>query len=251
MKRIDIFCASQASTDICMSMDQPSSSSLPPIIPLAGRAIDRHNPIIRDQKRTPRALTLAPCTSQSPPINPQPYHLLHKTKKEPPAAAINKTDNDQTKSKNPRKPIDRKDKKGSSTAAGDGIAHKKDSSSSSVGKEGGIIRKGGAKRGDFITPLGSSRYLLSEKDFLDGLSDPKELNGQSAQANSKRQDSISKPSSTSNSERPSNQVRFTFIRDLLLVQDENIKILYEKIMIRIKIGTAGSSFESVTALQRL
>ncbi|KAF2288741.1 hypothetical protein GH714_012133 [Hevea brasiliensis] len=206
-------------------MNQPSSSSsssLPPIIPLGGRAIDRHNPIIRDQKRTPRALTLAPCTSQSPPINPQPYHLLHKTENDPAEAASKKTKNDQAKNKSSRKLKERKDKKSSSKAAGDDVAHKKDSSSSSssssthVGnKEDDIVRKSSAKRGDFIIPPESSRYLLSEKDFLDGLSDydpvlalvPTEPNmPSSAQANSKQQESISKPSSNSNSERPSNQV---------------------------------------------
>ncbi|KAJ9186208.1 hypothetical protein P3X46_005737 [Hevea brasiliensis] len=219
MKRIDIFCASQASTTICMSMDQPSSSStssssLPPTIQLGGRAIDRHNPIIRDQRRTPRSLSLAPCTSQSPPINPQPYHLLRKTKKDlakVPAAATNKTNNDQTKTKSSRKPNERKDKKSSSKAAGDDIAEKyssSPSSSTSVVKED-VFRKSWAKRSDFITPPGSSRYLLSEKDFLDGLYDydpvlalvPAEPN------NSKQQESTSsKASSTSNSEGPSNQV---------------------------------------------
>ncbi|KAJ6382526.1 hypothetical protein OIU77_031051 [Salix suchowensis] len=78
MKKIDVFCASQASTAICMSMEQPSSSTT---IQLGGRALDRYNPIIRDQKRIPRTLPLAPCTSQPPPISPVPYQLLHKSKK--------------------------------------------------------------------------------------------------------------------------------------------------------------------------
>ncbi|OAY41246.1 protein SODIUM POTASSIUM ROOT DEFECTIVE 2 [Manihot esculenta] len=222
MKRIDIFCASQASTAICMSMDQPSSSSssslssLPPTTPLGGRAIDRHNPIIRDQRRNPRSLSLAPCTSQQPPINPQPYHLLHNTKKNPAAAAAtNKINNDQTKRKSSRKPNERKDKRNSAKAAGDnnGEMHSSASSSSaiSVVKED-FVNKSWAKREDFITPPGSSRYLLSEKDFVDGLSDydpvlalvPAEPHN-----NSKPQESesnSSKAHSTSNSERPSNQV---------------------------------------------
>ncbi|XP_039021618.1 protein SODIUM POTASSIUM ROOT DEFECTIVE 1-like [Hibiscus syriacus] len=50
---MDIFCASQASTSIYLSMDESasSSSSSASTIQLGGRAIDRHNPIIRDAKR--------------------------------------------------------------------------------------------------------------------------------------------------------------------------------------------------------
>ncbi|KAJ9694565.1 hypothetical protein PVL29_010176 [Vitis rotundifolia] len=50
MKGIDIFCASQASTAICVSMEPGSSSSS--AIDQGGRAIDRHNPIIRDARRS-------------------------------------------------------------------------------------------------------------------------------------------------------------------------------------------------------
>ncbi|KAF2306118.1 hypothetical protein GH714_012799 [Hevea brasiliensis] len=175
-----------------MSMDQPSSSStssssLPPTIQLGGRAIDRHNPIIRDQRRTPRSLSLAPCTSQSPPINPQPYHLLRKTKKDlakVPAAATNKTNNDQTKTKALESQTSEKTRKA-------------------------LLRQlSWAKRSDFITPPGSSRYLLSEKDFLDGLYyDPVLALVPAEPNNSKQQESTSsKASSTSNSEGPSNQV---------------------------------------------
>ncbi|KAK6645759.1 hypothetical protein PHAVU_L001641 [Phaseolus vulgaris] len=50
MKRMDIFCASQASTAICLSMDQASCSSSSNTILLGGRVIDRHNPIIMTQE---------------------------------------------------------------------------------------------------------------------------------------------------------------------------------------------------------
>ncbi|KAJ6425557.1 hypothetical protein OIU84_026182 [Salix udensis] len=53
MKKIDMFCASQASTAICMSMDRPSSSST---VQLGGPSIDRRDPISRHQKRIPGIL---------------------------------------------------------------------------------------------------------------------------------------------------------------------------------------------------
>ncbi|KAF5204642.1 Sodium potassium root defective [Thalictrum thalictroides] len=46
MKGVDIFCASQASTAICMSMDQRS------IVGQNSRAIDRHNPHLREVRRS-------------------------------------------------------------------------------------------------------------------------------------------------------------------------------------------------------
>lgn len=87
MKRMDIFCASQASTAICLGMDQASSSSSSSSSAvLGGKAIDRHNPIIRDSKRFTRtALPISPCISQPAPVEPQPcqiqYHQVPKTKK--------------------------------------------------------------------------------------------------------------------------------------------------------------------------
>ncbi|EEF28330.1 protein SODIUM POTASSIUM ROOT DEFECTIVE 2 [Ricinus communis] len=210
MKRRDMFCASQASTAICMSMDQPSSSSLSSsTAQLGGRNIDRHNPIIRDQKRTPRALPLAPCTSQTPPINPQPYHLLRRSK-----TSNTSNVNDQSKKKSSRKQNDlvRKDKK-SSSKPDDG--NKKDRSAT-VAKEVVVQRKSWAQPGDFITPPGSSRYLLSDKDFIDGLSDydpilamvPAQSKRFLTQAASDQQESTSSKtfSMSNSSERPSNQV---------------------------------------------
>lgn len=147
MKGIDIFCASQASTAICLSMDieAASSSSSSSTIQLGGRAIDRHNPIIRDGRRS------APCSSQ-PPINPKPYHQLPKAKK---SSKIN----------------DQKRKSTSSqTKLSDYI--KTGSSSSTITLPRDVGRKSwGAKAADLVTPPGSSRYLLGDTAFLDGLSD--------------------------------------------------------------------------------
>lgn len=146
MKGIDISCASQASTAVCISLDQPSSSSSNQ---LGGRTIDRYNPIIRDLRRTPKTLSLTPCTSQPPPIDPQPYRLLQKSK------SYSNTTKDQ---KTFRKSNTKKDKKSNSDqkqSKADG--KKKDSSKKIWGKS----------VADFITPPGSSRYLLSEKDLID------------------------------------------------------------------------------------
>ncbi|KAJ4847277.1 hypothetical protein Tsubulata_028711 [Turnera subulata] len=229
MKRMDIFCASQASTAICMSMDQPSSSSSASSsnLLLGGRAIDRHNPIIRDPRRTPRALALAPCTSQPPPINPKPYHLLHNSKK---CAAKNKAKDDSKRSSS--KPIDKKHKKGFSKPS-DSIGKKsstesKDSGQKSWTKPSGdddkmssivakdIGRRSWGKPGDLITPPGSSRYLLSDAAFYDGLPDydpvmelvPSESKRTTHQASIEDDATASKPSSSSHSEleKPTNQV---------------------------------------------
>ncbi|KAK7339858.1 hypothetical protein VNO77_20544 [Canavalia gladiata] len=51
MTFMDIFCASQASTTISVSVDQASCSSSNPI-QLGSQTIDRHNPIINDSRRS-------------------------------------------------------------------------------------------------------------------------------------------------------------------------------------------------------
>ncbi|KAL2323330.1 hypothetical protein Fmac_027709 [Flemingia macrophylla] len=81
MKRMDIFCASQASTAICLSMDQASCSSSNTILLGGSRTIDRHNPIINDSRRNTSKSLTAPCSSSQSPINPMPYHELPKAKK--------------------------------------------------------------------------------------------------------------------------------------------------------------------------
>ncbi|KAI3474051.1 hypothetical protein Pfo_028839 [Paulownia fortunei] len=83
MKGIDIFCASQAATTICLSMEEASSSSpsFPSSTILLGSsspAIDRYNPIIRDSRRN--AKPLPPSTTSQPPVIPKP-HKNHRKKK--------------------------------------------------------------------------------------------------------------------------------------------------------------------------
>ncbi|KAL5546284.1 hypothetical protein UlMin_005971 [Ulmus minor] len=160
MKGIDIFCASQASTAICLSMDQASSSSSS-TIQLGGKAIDRHNPIIRDERRGGgRVLPTPPCSSSQPPINPKSYHQLQKTKR----SSTTKV-KDQSK-KSSSKQNDQKKK----TSSGDHIKTIS-SSSSKPSDDDDVGRKSSAKAVDLVTPPGSSRYLLNDTAFLDGLSD--------------------------------------------------------------------------------
>ncbi|XP_062117116.1 protein SODIUM POTASSIUM ROOT DEFECTIVE 3-like isoform X2 [Humulus lupulus] len=143
---IDIFCASQASTAICLSMDEASSSSS--TIQLGGKAIDRHNPIISDTRRGGggRVLPSVPC-SYHPPINPKSYHQLQKTKKSSSNASKTKsTANEQAK------------KSSHSSKQNDHQKRKSD-----------VARKSSAKAADLVTPPGSTRYLLSDAAFLDGL----------------------------------------------------------------------------------
>uniref|UniRef100_A0A6N2MQ15 HMA domain-containing protein n=1 Tax=Salix viminalis TaxID=40686 RepID=A0A6N2MQ15_SALVM len=206
MKKIDVFCASQASTAICMSMEQPSSSST---IQLGGRALDRYNPIIRDQKRIPRALPLAPCTSQPPPISPVPYQLLHKSKK---SSSKNKVSDQSgnkksssTKSKPKPKPSDQRSKKIQFKPT-DIDDDKKKSTATYLNAPKDIVGRSWARPGDFITPPGSTRYLLGDTAFFDDLTDYDPVLSQlipvessrNTQASSKDESAASKPSSSSN-----------------------------------------------------
>ncbi|KAK6942907.1 Heavy metal-associated domain, HMA, partial [Dillenia turbinata] len=162
MKRLDFSCASQASTAICLSMDpnQPSSSTPHH----GGRAIDRHNPIIRDGRRFINTTkSLAPCTSQTLPISPKPYHQLN---------------NNNNKKK--------KKKIGSGTSTSKSVKFGGVDHQNGVEKISQVYRRSfsspsdlvlrksrGNKFGDLISPPGSSRYLLGENNtgFIDVLSD--------------------------------------------------------------------------------
>ncbi|KAK4396276.1 protein SODIUM POTASSIUM ROOT defective [Sesamum angolense] len=149
MKGIDVLCASQAATAICLSMEQASSSSSSSSVTLgSGPAIDRYNPIITDSRRT--ATQLPPCTntSRQPPITPKPQRNHHKKKnKKTPL----KENSDQAKKS-------------------DVVAEKTtkiSSQTSAVGRKSWSC----TKPGDFISPHGSTRYLLSDKVVINGTSD--------------------------------------------------------------------------------
>ncbi|KAL4346667.1 hypothetical protein GQ457_17G010080 [Hibiscus cannabinus] len=196
MKKMDIFCASQASTAVCLGMDQVASSSS--AVRLGGKAIDRHNPIIQDARRFSRTLPSNPCTSQPSAINPLPYHQLKKNQKK----SSTKSSNDHAKNTSSSlssavsaKLNDSKKKKKSSLKPTDIKAEETSRKSFT------------AKANDFVTPPGSSRYLLgdiriSEYDPVWALV-PAETN--KTQAVKQDQSTVSKPSPcpSSPSQKPS------------------------------------------------
>ncbi|KAH1031648.1 hypothetical protein J1N35_043822 [Gossypium stocksii] len=125
---MNILCASQVTTSICLSMDE-AVSSCSSAVQLGGRAIDRHNPIIRDAKRFN--------------TNPSSYSQLRKN---------GNGSSRKSKSKD----------------------HKKKKSwamKSSLKLPTDIADSNGSKGIDFVTPPGSSRYLLGNSGFLDEISD--------------------------------------------------------------------------------
>ena len=166
MKGIDIFCASQASTAICLSMDQPSSSysssssSISNTAQFGGRAIDRHNPIITDPRRTPSRDLISPSSFSQSPIEPKPLHdHLQKTKKNSTSKPSGQ------KKKSAAKGHDQKKK----SAAGKLTEHITNNYSSKPIDS--ILRRSWARTpSDLITPPGSSRYLLIDTPSLDRVS---------------------------------------------------------------------------------
>ncbi|XP_073150743.1 protein SODIUM POTASSIUM ROOT DEFECTIVE 2-like isoform X2 [Henckelia pumila] len=150
MKKMDIFCASQVSTAICLSMEQKqsssSSSSPSPSSLLLGRALDRHNPIIRDSRRIPKSLP--PCNMSQPPVSPKP--IKKKNAKNPP-----KENHDQAEILNGLA-TKRADEKVSNDDGGNG--NSKAAAVLAPRKSWNCTRPG-----DFISPPGSTRYLLSDK----------------------------------------------------------------------------------------
>ncbi|XP_071723191.1 protein SODIUM POTASSIUM ROOT DEFECTIVE 1-like [Rutidosis leptorrhynchoides] len=163
MEKIDISCASEASTTICLSMDQPSPSSA---AHLGGRAIDRHNPIIKDGRRI-----YVPCTFQlQPPIDPKPHHLLDTDNKK--SSSLKRSDENKTKKK--------KNVQKLSIGHGEIDDYKEENSFKEI--------EFTSKKKCITPPAVSSRYLLSE-NIVDGLSENKEEDGDGS---SKIVESISK-----------------------------------------------------------
>ncbi|GFQ00926.1 heavy metal-associated isoprenylated plant protein 26 [Phtheirospermum japonicum] len=123
-----------------MNENSPSStpSSSAAAFLLGGAAIDRHNPIIRDPKRAPKSVP--PCTNYSqPPIIPKSQKTHHKKNNK----KTRFKENDDEKNKDCKN-----------------------------GFNGGAVKKSWkcTNPGDFISPPGSTRYLLREKVVLDALS---------------------------------------------------------------------------------
>ncbi|KAL3753857.1 hypothetical protein ACJRO7_001149 [Eucalyptus globulus] len=175
MRRIDISCASQASTAVCSSMENRAnpSSSLHSDRHLSDRAIDRHNPIIRDARRSVRSsLPITPPCSSShhPPIDPIPYRLLHQKAKpnslSPPKSSVddpnkNQSRTDETKNKSKKK------KRGVHSILTRSFSSKTETAST--------VRKSVSHKPELgdarTTPAGSTRYLLGGTGSVDGLPD--------------------------------------------------------------------------------
>ncbi|XP_023005201.1 protein SODIUM POTASSIUM ROOT DEFECTIVE 2-like [Cucurbita maxima] len=174
MEGTDIFCASQASTAICSSMEieevSSSSSSFPssPAIQLGGRALDRHNPIICDGRRNstaPNSLLTPPRDFTRPPFSPQPHHQLTKSKK------TSSKGNRRTKTKIPSVKQENEEREDCHTLPSTDTLKK----SSFIPTD--IVTRSFAKLNDLIAPpapppAGSSRYLLgsdSQSEFFDRL----------------------------------------------------------------------------------
>lgn len=172
MKGIDILCASQAATAICLSMEKEEGSSSSTFLPLGsnGRTIDRYNPIIRDPRRLGIGKTIPPPPSYSSSSS---------------ASSSSSNSNSNSKKTNITNELKKNIKKKNTTTA------KAEKSSSNVGRadfdfddydhEKGILTtrtnfkswRCSTKAGDFISPPGgSSRYLLSDQaKFLNVISD--------------------------------------------------------------------------------
>ncbi|CAK8543787.1 unnamed protein product [Lathyrus sativus] len=150
MKTIEIFCASQASTAICLNTDHASSSSSSSsnTIQFGGRAIDRHNPIITDPKRTPARDFTLPASSSPSPINPKPPHDLKKTKKKKTTAT-----------------------KKTTTPNENSTEHKDIANNFSSKPFDSILRRSWLKPPSHSITPPSSRYLLDDITSLDGVLD--------------------------------------------------------------------------------
>ncbi|KAL3531856.1 hypothetical protein ACH5RR_005377 [Cinchona calisaya] len=151
MKGVDKFCASQASTASYLSMDDqaPSSSSSSAsstiLLGGGGRAIDRYNPIITDSRRFGKTLphnhNIPSCSSQQqqqPPITP------NKALNQKPIISNKKN----------KKKINIHNNKSS-------INNEKNTNNSAIS----FARKSWSCTGggEFISPPGSTRYLLSDQ----------------------------------------------------------------------------------------
>ncbi|XP_004493906.1 protein SODIUM POTASSIUM ROOT DEFECTIVE 2-like [Cicer arietinum] len=174
MRTIEIFCASQASTAICLNTvtdhaSSSSSSSSSNTIQYGGRAIDRHNPIITDPKRTPsRDLNFpsSPSSSSQSPINPKLVHDLKKSKKNTTTSKLN-----DKKKKNVIKATTTHDEKKNKSVTTEKLTEHISNNYSSKPIDS-ILRRSWVKPPcDLITPPTSSRYLLGETNSLDGVSD--------------------------------------------------------------------------------
>ncbi|KAI3945822.1 hypothetical protein MKW98_023096 [Papaver atlanticum] len=182
MKRIDLFCASQASTAICSSMDH--QSMVRSNIVGNSRAIDRHNPHLRDTiRRSSREgllnnnnddnnNSINPSSSTSSTYHPLPKNLSKSKSKTKSKPYHNKENQDQDKTTSSRKTSV------STNPITDLIFNHRKSSvtkpitpriSKSTITDLFSPRKSSVSKpiADLFTPPGSTRYLLSDSSFID------------------------------------------------------------------------------------
>ncbi|KAF8042450.1 hypothetical protein BT93_A0929 [Corymbia citriodora subsp. variegata] len=178
MRRRDISCASQASTAVCSSMEikaaNPSSSSSSAARYLGDRAIDRHNPIIRDARRSVRSSLpiTPPCiSSHRPPIDPIPYRQLHRKTEQSSPPPPSKSSVDDLNKNRPRtdrtKKENEKKKRGVHSILTRSFSSKTETASTARKSVGTKPKLGDSRR----TPPGSTRYLLGRTGSMDGFSD--------------------------------------------------------------------------------
>ncbi|KAL8039463.1 hypothetical protein ABFX02_10G038600 [Erythranthe guttata] len=143
MKGIDIFCASQSTTSICLSMAS-SSYSAPAVTGSSSPAIDRHNPIITDSRRS---------STYSIQAIPPPHQKKKKRNKKIPLK-------ENVDHSNHKKNIDITDGGGD----GESIKITTTTTTTATGRKSFLC----TKPGDFITPSpgSSTRFLLSTDQNL-------------------------------------------------------------------------------------
>ncbi|KAI3995355.1 hypothetical protein MKX01_032157 [Papaver californicum] len=209
MKRIDLFCASQASTAICSSMDHQSmvrnhTGGTSSNIVGNSRAIDRHNPHLRDTIRRSRegllnnndsTINPSSSSSSSSTYHPLPKNLSKsksKTKSKPYHNKENqekKTGRKSSVSTNPITDLIFNHRKSSATKPitdvftlrkssvtkpiNDVFTPRKSSVSKSTITDLFSPRKSSVSKpiADLFTPPGSTRYLLSDSSVIDVLPD--------------------------------------------------------------------------------
>ncbi|KAL7136525.1 hypothetical protein ABFS83_10G037000 [Erythranthe nasuta] len=152
MKGIDIFCASQSTTSICISMASSSYSTPAAAAGSSSPAIDRHNPIITDSRR------LSTYSIQLQAIPPPLQKKKKKSKKIPLKENVDHS--------NHKKNIDINDGGGGGGGDGGGGDGEsiKISTTTTIGRKSFLC----TKPGDFITPSpgSSTRFLLSTDQNL-------------------------------------------------------------------------------------
>ncbi|KAF7818545.1 protein SODIUM POTASSIUM ROOT DEFECTIVE 2-like [Senna tora] len=194
MKGIEIFCASQASTAVCLSMDEASSSSSSHNIQLGGRAIDRHNPIIRDSRRIPSSSSSCP---SSPLAVLEPKLSSHQPQRAKKSSSLKPSEE---KKRSSTKGREQKKKSNAGKLVSEHITN----NYSSTPIES-VVRRSWVRppHADLITPPGSSRYLLTETSLVDGEADYDTVlaltpfDHDNNTNNNKKPQAASKPSSSS------------------------------------------------------